>query len=234
MRMPCGINRTATFTAVVFAASMTLPLMAGEDLATSATYESFNLDTSGRQIVVSSQSDLVALANKPVAYRAGESVTVIAPDGGNIALVTSAAADGDATFSPTSGGLWQLVNSKGQTVPVGVAWSVFNDGWILDLGTSSPFVMYTNGEGPDRKGYPEEFPAVSYSGDRWYGNTSAASTVTFIPQKGETVSMDMTGTGTTPFSFKGARRWIVRLDGGSGISYESIVRIGGNFCVSLR
>ena len=234
MRMSCGINRTVAFAAVVVLTSLTLPLMAGEDLATSATYESFNLDTSGRQIVVSSQSDLAALADKPVAYRAGESVTAIAPDGGSIALVTSAAADGGATFSPTSGGLWQLVNSKGQVVPVGVTWSVFNDGWFLDLGASSPFVMHTNGEGPDRKGYPCEFPAVSYSGDRWYGNASAASTLTFIPQKGETVSMDMTGTGTTPFSFKGARRWIVRLDGGNGMAYESLVRISGNLCVSFK
>ena len=231
MRMSCGINRAAVFTAVVIATSAALQLMAGEDLATSSTYESFNLDTSGRQIVVASQADLAALADKPVAYLAGETVTVLAPDGESIAFVTSAVADGDATFSPTTGGLWQLVNSKGQVVPVGVTWAVFNDGWSLDLGTSSSFTMHTRGDGPNRRGFVSVFPEVAYSGDRWIGDNEAASTLTFTPPNGESSSQDFTGTGTVPFLFDKIGRWNVRLDMSNGTMYEAMLYVSDGLMV---
>ena len=234
MRMTCGINSAAVFAAIAVATCATIPLMAGEDLATSATYESFYLDTSGRQIVVSSQSDLAALADKPVAYLAGETVTVVAPDGGNVALVTSAAADGDAAFSPTSGGLWQLVNSKGQVVPVGVTWSVFNDGWSLDLDTSSPFGMHTKGEGPNRRGRASEFPAVAYSGDGWLGDAAATSTLTITPPTGEASSQNFVGTDAAPFSFDRIGRWNVRLDASNGATYEATLYVSGGLCVVFQ
>ena len=217
----------AVATGVVFCAS------AGEDLATSAAYGSFRMDTSGKPIVVSSQTGIGELPR--VTYRAGETVAANGPDGGSVVLVASAAPSaGTVAFVPTTGGLWQLVNSNGDTAFVGVGWSVFNDGWSLDLGSLSPFAMHTRGKGPNRRGRVNAFPTVSYSGDRWLGDSVAASTLIFTSPNGMVSSLNMTGTGTTPFSFDDTGQWTVRLDFADGTSREAEILVSAAFALRFQ
>jgi len=224
-------TRNAIFGALAAATGAVFCASAGEDLVTSAAYGSFHMDTSGKPIVVPSQAAIGELPR--VTYRAGETVAATAPDGGSVPLVASAAPSaGTVAFAPTTGGLWRLVNSNGETALVGVAWSVFNDGWSLDLGSLSPFVMHTKGDGPDRRGVDYQFPPIAYSGDGWIGDSAATSTLTFIPETGESSSLDdLTGTGTTGISeagrsFNEAELWTLRLAMSNGTTLEATIRIG--------
>ena len=226
-------TRNAIFGALAVATGAVFCASAGEDLATSAAYGSFRMDTSGKPIIVHSQAAIGELPR--VTYRAGETVAATAPDGGSVPLVASAAPSaGTVAFAPTTGGLWQLVNSSGETALVGVAWSVFNDGWSLDLGSLSPFAMHTKGDGPNRRGRVNTFPAVAYSGDSWLGDSVATSTLTFTPPNGVASSQNLTGTGTTPFSFDDAGLWTVRLDSADGASYEAEILVSVGFALLFR
>ena len=70
------------------------------------------------------------LAAKQVTYRAGETVTLTAPNGTTATVVADAAAAGGATLAVGAGGLssdglWRLDNSNGSVAFVGVAWETF-------------------------------------------------------------------------------------------------------------
>ena len=225
---------TAIFAACAVATGAALCASAGEDIATSAAFGSFHMDTSGAPIVMSSAGDASLMTDWPVTYRAGETVTATAPDGAVSTLASSAAAAGSVAFAPTAGGVWRLENSNGDTALVGVGWSVFNDGWSLDLGSLSPFVMHTKGDGPDRRGRVNTFPAVAYSGDSWLGDSVATSTLTFTPPNGVASSQNLTGTGTTPFSFDDAGLWTVRLDSADGASYEAEILVSVGLTLLLQ
>ena len=226
-------TRNAIFGALAVATGAVFCASAGEDLVTSAAYGSFHMDTSGKPIIVPSQAAIGELPR--VTYRAGETVAATAPDGGSVALVASAAPSaGTVAFAPTTGGLWQLVNSSGDTALVGVAWSVFNDGWALDLGSLSPFAMHTKGDGPNRRGRVNSFPAVAYSGDSWLGDSAATSTLTFTPPIGVASSQNLTGTGTTPFSFDDAGLWTVRLDAADGTSCEAEILVSAGLTLLFQ
>lgn len=194
---------------VAFAfAFATLPLAAGEDVATSSAYEGFYLNTV-KPIAVRTSSEVASL--RALTYRAGETVTATAPDDTVTTLVESAATDGTVAFSPTAGGMWRLENSNGAVAFLGVSWDVFNDSWSLNSAALSPFKMHTQGAGPDRKGRSQYFPDVAYSGDDWHGAASAGATLRITsPKEVETV-INRTGTGTTPFSFQEPGSWTVRL-----------------------
>lgn len=222
-----------TARAFIFSTLATLavcPLTAGEDLAVSEAYGGFRLDTSGQPPVVASPS---AASVVGVTYRAGETVTAVSPAGERTPLVASAASDGALTFSPTSGGLWRLVNSNGETALVGVAWSVFGDAWTLTFDAMSPFAAHTVGDGPDRKGRTDEFPPVAYSGDNWLGDMSAASSVTFVSPSGETTTVDLAGTGAMPFRFGKAGQWTVRLTMSGGTVREASILVVDGFVIIL-
>jgi len=224
-------TRNAIFGALAAATGAVFCASAGEDLVTSAAYGSFHMDTSGKPIVVPSQAAIGELPR--VTYRAGETVAATAPDGAVSTLASSAAA-GSVAFAPTAGGVWRLENSNGDTALVGVGWSVFNDGWSLDLGSISPFMVNTKGDGPDRRGPSFKFPPVAYSGDGWMGDSAAASTLTFIPSEGEETSLDLAGTGVVPFSFGSANVWTVRLGMADGSEREATIVVSDGFSLIFR
>ena len=199
---------------VFVAASMAFPLLADEDLATSAVFGGIRMNTSGLPTVISSQSDMTALAAWPVTYREGDTVTATAPDGTTRTLADNAAASGVAAFAPDAGGLWRLVNSNGETALVGVSWSVFGESWTLDFVTGSRVGMHTIGDGPDRKVKKGDVPPVAYSGDDWCGDVSKSVSVTFTPPRGSGISpttLQLNGTGATTFTFTEPGRWTVSL-----------------------
>lgn len=67
----------------------------------------FSADTTGSPYIVKSANEVEVLT-----YRAGESVTAIAPDGSSSGIVAAGASGGSANWSATGGGVWRLVNSK--------------------------------------------------------------------------------------------------------------------------
>ena len=203
--------------------------LAGEDLAISAAF-GFRLNTA-KPIVVSSAADMQSLANWPVTYRAGETVTVTAPDDTVSTLAANAPTAGAAAFTPTVGGLWRLDNSNGESALVGVAWGVFGDGWSVDFTAALSLKMHTVGAGPDRRGQTHQFPSVSYSGDNWLGAAAAASTVTFIPPDGEPTTLNLTGTGITSFVFGKSGQWTVRLAMADGTTREAVITVIGGLVI---
>jgi len=191
-----------------------------QDIATSAAYTGFAIDTRG---FVTSQTASVA----GITYREAETVTATAPDGTQTALVTSATAAGDTTLTANASGLWKLANSNGESVWVGVAWDAFG-GWTLEPVSSGTFVMDTVGEGPDRKLKKREAPPVAYSGDDWAGDLSKAATLTFTPPDGgeaQTPTLDPTGTGVKSFTFDKPGNWTVTLTFADGTTKTAIVTI---------
>lgn len=214
------------------AAGAALSLVAGEDLATSV-YGGVQMDTSGKAIILSSPSDIATFAARSVTYRTGETVTAIAPGGVNTALVESAAADGGVSFSPTTGGLWHLVNSNGGSVYVGVAWDVFGDVWSLDFVSSLLVKAHTIGDGPDRKLKKCDAPPVAYSGDNWIGALSAPSVVTLISPSGYETELDFVGTGSQLLAFDKPGQWTVRLTAADA-TREAVITIVGGFVLTVR
>ena len=226
MRILCAMVAVAT--------SAILPVMAGEDLATSAAFGGIHVDTSGSPSVIASSSDVGALW--PITYRSGDTVTVTAPDGSVRMLAENAASDGSAAFAPNAGGLWRLDNSNGETALVGVAWSVFGGGWALNFGSPVVVGMHTKGEGPNRRGHANDFPSIAYSGDNWFGDASAASTVTFTPPEGSGLApttLNLTGSGVTSFTFDKAGRWTVTLTMADGTTCEAAITVPGGFVISF-
>lgn len=198
------------FPLVVVASSVILPLFAGEDIATSEAV-SFRFNTVS-PVVIDSAATKDAFYDWPLTYRKGETVMVTSPSGETTTLVSSAAADGTQAYVPTSGGLWTFANSNGDTAVVGVSWVVYGEEWSLD--TTSPLMMHTEGEGPDRKLKKREAPPVAYSGDDWKGDLTKASTITFTPPEGsglEPTTWNKTGRGASAFTFNKKGVWTVTL-----------------------
>ena len=222
MKARCGI----VFAAVT--AAVSLPLLAGVDIATSEAYDGVLVDTSGKPIALSTLSDVEAFAARPVTYREGETVTAFAPDGSGVALVPSPApADGGVLFSPSGGGVWRLVNSSGDNVAVGVAWGVFGDGWSVDFASTLRVRAHTLGDGPDRRVKLLYIPPVAYSGDDWIGDIDAASSITFIAPSGREAQFDKEGTGAFEFNFNENGLWNVRLAMEGDLTREAEVMVSG-------
>jgi len=160
------------------------------------------------------------LAAKQVTYRAGETVTLTAPDGTTATVVADAAAADGATLVVGAGGLssdglWRLDNSNGSVAFVGVAWETFGSPW-REASADASCRMHTEGEGPDRKLMRREAPLVAYSGDDWKGDLTKASTITFTPPEGsggEATTWNKTnpGTGAQSFTFNAVGVWTVTL-----------------------
>lgn len=162
------------------------------------------------------------LAAKQVTYRAGETVTLTAPDGTTATVVADAAAAGGATLAVGTGGLssdglWRLDNSNGSVAFVGVAWETFGAAW-RQAGDDRTVVLDTLAEGPDRKLKEREVPPVAYSGDDWAGDLSKAATVRFTSPGGSTITWNRTGTDAETFTFNERGTWKVEMWYGSDMS----------------
>lgn len=202
---------------------------AGADLATSTAYGGFRLNTVS-PIVASTRAEAESLADWPVTYRAGETVTAVAPDGRTVTLVAAAATGGSVSFAPDADGLWRLANSNGAKASVCVAWTVFGNAWSLDFVVDSPFKMHTLGEGPDRSAGVREIPPVSYTGDDWLGDVSKASSLEFVSPSGVVTTLPLAGTGVTSFRFTEKGVWTVRLTmAADGTVREASIDVTGGF-----
>lgn len=172
------------------------------------------------------------LAAKQVTYRAGETVTLTAPDGTTATVVADAAAAGGATLAVGAGGLssdglWRLDNSNGSVAFVGVAWETFGAAW-RQAGDGRSMALDTLAEGPDRKLKKSEVPPVAYSGDDWAGDLSKAATITFTPPEGsglETTTWSRTGDGARAFTFNAKGDWTVTLAFADGTTKTATITI---------
>ena len=182
------------------------------------------------------------LAAKQVTYRAGETVTLTAPDGTTATVVADAAAAGGATLAVGAGGLasdglWRLDNSNGSVAFVGVAWETFDAAW-RQAGDGLTMALDTLAEGPDRKLKKREVPPVAYSGDDWAGDLSKASTITFTPPEGsglETTTWNKTGDGAEAFTFGTTGDWTVTLTFADGTEKTATVTIeSAGFMLTVR
>ena len=182
------------------------------------------------------------LAAKQVTYRAGETVTLTAPDGTTATVVADAAAAGGATLAVGAGGLssdglWRLDNSNGSVAFVGVAWETFDAAW-RQAGDGRTAALDTVGEGPDRKLKKREVPPVAYSGDDWAGDLSKASTITFTPPEGsglEATAWNRTGDGAETFVFGATGDWTVTLAFADGTTRTATIAIeSAGFMLTVR
>lgn len=201
---------------------------------------SFALDTTGKisyPVVLSSQAEISAM--RQVAYRVGESVTATAPSGAASSLVADASTTGTAAFAPSSGGIWTLANTSGETAKFLVLWSVYGESDVAIV--TSPILggawIDTRQEGPDRKVKTgETLLPIAYSGDGWLGGATSSSTLTFTPPPGKgaaTVFDALSGTGVQPFTFKKAGKWTVALDMADGTTRTAIINIPGGLIISF-
>lgn len=207
--------------AAVAATGATLPLSADEVPVTSAA-KSFRLYTSGAAVPTYAN----ALPDWAVTFRDGETVTVTPPGGG--AAIQLTGSNGTATFTPTSGGVWRLAKSNGETAFVGVGWEVHNDAPASVESAAGSFGADTVGDGPDRNLQRRETPPVAYSGDNWAGDFSKAATLTFTPPDGgeaQTPTLDPLGTGVKSFTFNKSGEWMVVLTFADGTTNTAIVKI---------
>ena len=205
-------------TACVVAAGATLSTAAfaegGEETAdfrVTSDAVAINLHTDDAALRFSSAE----LAAKQVTYRAGETVTLTAPDGTTATVVADAAAAGGAALAVGAGGLssdglWRLDNSNGSVAFVGVAWETFGAAW-RQAGDGRSMALDTLAEGPDRKLKKSEVPPVAYSGDDWAGDLSKAATVRFTSPGGSTITWNRTGTDAETFTFNERGTWKVEL-----------------------
>lgn len=224
MRTCCGRNIACVAAAVIAATGAVHSVSAG-DLATSSEF-AFWLDTTTKTFVLSSQADVDSFAAHSVTYRAGETVTAINPDNAKIALVApEASSAGSVAFTPSIDGLWRLENSNGAVTLVGVTWGVFGQGWTRNFTALSPFQMHTVGHGPDRKAKRREIPPVSYSGDDWMGDLSAAASLTFVSPSGSETSMNLAGTGAQTFTFSELGDWTVRFVKSDGQTRNAVITV---------
>ena len=205
-------------TACVVAAGAFLPAAAfaeGEeeavDFRVTSDAVAINLHTDDAALRFSSAE----LAAKQVTYRAGETVTLTAPDGTTATVVADAAVAGGATLAVGAGGLssdglWRLDNSNGSVAFVGVAWETFGAAW-RQAGDGRSMALDTLAEGPDRRLKKSEIPPVAYSGDDWLGDLTKAATVTFTSPGGSVTTWSKTGTGADTFTFGERGTWTVRM-----------------------
>lgn len=184
---------------------------AAADFRVTSDAVAINLHTDDAALHFSS----VELAAKQVTYRAGETVTLTAPDGTTATVVADAAAAGGVTLAVGAGGLssdclWRLDNSNGSVAFVGVAWETFDAAW-RKAGDGLTTALDTLAEGPDRKLKKSEVPPVAYSGDDWAGDLSKAATVRFTSPGGSTITWNRTGTDAETFTFNERGTWKVEL-----------------------
>lgn len=216
------------------AALLSLSTVAGADvLAVSDPFRGFAIRDAELPVIVKTAAE--ALDVPAVVFRAGETVSVTAPDGNAAVLAENAASAGSAPFRPDAGGLWRLRNSSGGNALVGVSWQAFSDDWSRPFPAGVPFKLHAAGEGPNRKGAFRDFPPVAYSGDGWNGDSSASATLTFVSPSGTSTSSALSGTGTMPIPARDPGVWTVSLavSGGARLLAE-IENDPGAFVMVVR
>lgn len=209
------------------AASAIQPLCAvdGTLLAQSGDSPAFIVySAEGATYAAATQGEIDALP--PVFRRMGETVTATSPSGSMLALASSS-----LSSILNAGGVWTLVGSKHGTALIGVAWNVHNDGGTLASSVvADAFSVDSRHSGPDRRVNLQNIMPVSYTGDNWNGDVSAASTLTFVSPDGIETTLNLTGTGaTTEFKLCESGNWTVTLTMASGATHTAIIKVSAGF-----
>jgi hypothetical protein len=195
----------------VVALGAVFPLVADDISATSDTFM-FSLRTSGGTM------NMAELSAWPITYKAGDIITLISPSGVSttpVDGVTTAGATDLSSSSLDEDGVWTLRNSNGGMASIGVTWGT-NGESLSETDADGNVVLFTVGDGPDRKLKKSEVPPVAYSGDDWAGDLSKAAMVTFTPPEGSgleaTTWGDLSGgNGARTFTFNARGVWTVTL-----------------------
>ena len=208
-----------------FAGAFALHAADGDVLATTGSAASFKFNTSEvSPFAMASTADATALfAEQPVTWRAGETVSMEAPDG--TATTVSTALSGTYAFSPASSGVWSLSNSEGGKVYVSVPWAV-TGGAVCTSGASA-FAVDTKECGPNRKSLKKEVLPIAYSGDGWCRSRIAVSTLTLTSPTGAVTSVALTGTGAVPGTFSQTGDWILSLAMDDGTTLAGVLTLAG-------
>ena len=215
-----------------FAGAFALHAADGDVLATTGSAASFKFNTSEvSPFAMASTADATALfAEQPVTWRAGETVSMEAPDG--TATTVSTALSGTYAFSPASSGVWSLSNSDGGKVYVSIPWAI-TGGAICTSGASA-FAVDTKESGPNRKSYKKEVLPIAYSGDGWCGSKTSASTLTLTSPTGAAAATPFTGVGTMTFVPDKIGNWAASLALEDGTTLSSVLTIiGHGFIISF-
>jgi hypothetical protein len=223
---PMKKESTCFLVFAVFASMVT----AADTFRVSSDPKPFSLRTGDRMVCLSSRE----LAVWPVTYRAGDTVTILSPDGDMMEIVKDASAADSSTLQDVlnAGGFWRLENSSGEKAVVIVPWGMFND--ALKVSDSLQMVkLDTEGSGPNRKGKARELPPVAYSGDGWMKDVAASATLKFISPSGAEEQIVELGTGVVEHNFSEIGTWTVRLTmkDGSEIVSKINIRMEGTYII---
>ena len=207
----------------------------GDVLATTENATTFRLYVNGTSTFSLASAEEVAAW--PITWRPNETVVATSRNGTSTTLVTDATASGAQALSQI-GGVWTLSNSKLGSAVICIPWSVFGDGGTLDTSMGATFGADLTTDGPDRTGEIREFPPIAYSGDSWVGDATKTATVTITPPAGsglEVTTLDLAGTGATPFVFGKLGQWMVQLAAADGTTREATITVkGGGFTILFR
>ena len=199
----------------------TLPLFAydpGDEMAATASDFTFQINTKDGA-AWSYVAD--GVADFPVTWRKGETVTVTDKSGTEASgyPATAAASDGSQTFSPAAGGKWTLVNSESGTAYIVAPWDQDEIGTTIATGTTLSDIgvdtvqTADNGTGGiDRRGKMRELPGyVAFSGDEWVGAAGQSCTLKFTAPDSTVTSVEKSGTGALTFVLDKPGTWTVEL-----------------------
>ncbi len=141
-------------------------------------------------------------------------------------------ADGDASLfaalqmplgvrlESADGGVWRLVASQ--------------DG-LEYLAAATAYRLDTMQAGPNRTTSKDKALAVAFSGDGWVRAASAGATLTLAPPSGAATTLNLAGTGATPFEFSPAGSWSVTLAMADGTTQTALLDVRSEaFVVVLR
>ena len=229
------MKHTLLICATVLVGAAALHAADGDFLAETASpspaFEVWTVDDAAYSV-----ADAAAIAALPrVTWLAGDTVTATSCLGASSTLASAAATAGSAAFAPNAGGTWTLENSIQGSARIGVPWTVFGDGGLLDSSAASPeFAVDAQQNGPDRKTKARGGFPVSYTGDHWVGGLESAA-LTFTPPFGEPTVLMRSGTGAEDFRFPVPGVWTITLEMADGATLESHLTVAAaGFSVFVR
>jgi hypothetical protein len=227
MERKCLIACVAPFLTV-----LTLCAADGDLMATD-TSAGFDVYTTGDLLYSAKSAEEVA-ALPPVVYRAGETVSVCAPNGAQTVLVSDASEAGTIVLSSSvidAGGVWTFVNSADAKASLGVSWTV-GGGGTLSSDESAAFCVDSMQKGPNRRISLNASPAVAYSGMDWKPSLPRGGDLTIVSPSG--VTHESTGEVSENFTFDKSGVWMVTLYPKQGSICEALISVIGGFHVVVR
>ena len=289
----CGIGEATLLLLPSAALADDTPLA---ETAASVTY-AVDTRTSPRAVKTAAELGEIAGGTWKAVRRAGEAVSVTAPDGTTTLLAAADSSAASVVVPLNAGGVWTVENSKqgisiitvrrsldgtlgdgtaaspaklvdgdelcdynasenytfvladveglvdALRLPVGCCMEAVGDGiWRLIASEGgclckSAAIAYAADsrlEGPDRRTNRRDALPVAYSGDNWTGDAAAAATLTFTSPDGTPTVLNLTGTGTVPFTFNRPGAWSVRLEMVDGTTFDAELSVIGGIVLVVR